>query len=98
MFHGLWVLAMVFAVCECAQRMTNAFGDINDTIVQLHWYLYPIEIQRLIVQFVMYAQKPVEIAFFGSIQCSRERFRKVSQFFSCSCCIYHDFQKFINTH
>lgn len=70
---------LVFIVCECAQRVTNAFGEINDVVGQFDWYLYPIEIQQLLIQLIKYAQKPITIAFFGSIQCSREQFRKVRQ-------------------
>lgn len=80
-FLGFWALACVFVICEFVQRLTNVFNDSSDAIGQLHWYLYPMEVQQLLVQIIMYAQKPVVVAFFGSIQCSREQFRKVSQFF-----------------
>lgn len=83
MFYGFWALSLQFATCECVQRFTNTFSDINDTLVQLTWYTYPVEVQRLLVPFIMYAQKPVGLTFFGSISCSREQFRKVELFFSC---------------
>lgn len=101
-FFGFWALVVVFGICEGVQRLTNAFGDINDTILQLHWYLYPMEIQRLIVPISMYAQKPVEIAFFGRIQCSRQQFRKVSQFenvlVNLLAIIYYSFQRYCMLH
>lgn len=75
----------MFATCECVQRFTDSFGDLNDEIGQLHWYLYPVKIQKLLIPITMNAQKPVVVAFFGSISCSREQFKKVSQFcFPCS--------------
>lgn len=76
-FYGFWAIALIFATCECIQRFTNAFDDINDAIERLDWYLYPIEIQRLLIPIMMYAQKPVVIEVFGSISCSRDQFRKV---------------------
>lgn len=79
MFLGFWALNLVFAACECVQRFTDAFGEINDVIDQLDWYLYPVEIQRLLIPIMMNAQKPVTINFFGSITCCREQFRKVCQ-------------------
>lgn len=79
--YGFGTLGLIFIVCECAQLLTNAFSDINATVSRFDWYLYPIEIQKLLVQITMYAQKPVVIAFFGSIECSREQFRKVNPIF-----------------
>lgn len=76
---GLCALALIFAVCECAQRFTNAFSDIADEFGQLHWYSYPVEVQQLLVPIIMYLQKPVGLVFFGSIACSREQFRKVNK-------------------
>lgn len=86
-FYGFWALNLVFAVCESVQRITNAFSDINDALDQLDWYLFPMEIQRLLITTTLYLQKPAEIAFFGSIQCSREQFTKVRQ--SLQMKIYH---------
>lgn len=34
-------LNLIFATCECVQRFTNAFSDINDAIDQSDWYVYP---------------------------------------------------------
>lgn len=80
-FYGFWALILIFATCEFAQRFTDAFNGINDVISQLHWHEYPPEIQQLLIFIIMYAQKPVGIAFFGSISCSRVQFRKVQQLF-----------------
>lgn len=79
--------SVIFVVCECVQRVTNSYSALTDTINQFDWYLYPIEIQHLLVPIIMYAQKPVEIAFFGSITCNREQFSKVSLFL-CYCAIF----------
>lgn len=77
LFYGFWALTLIFAVCECCQRYVNTFSDINDTFVQLRWYLYPIEIRRLLILMILNAQYPIDIAFFGSMTCCREQFRKV---------------------
>ena len=74
---GLLSMTMVFFACEIGQRATNAYSDIEDEIIQLDWYLYPIEIQRKLVPLLIYIQKPVQIEFFGSVSCSRMQFKKV---------------------
>lgn len=66
-----------FVFCELGQRTTNAFEDIDDIICQFDWYLFPIELKRMLPMFVNVAQQPVEIACFGSFKCSRETFKKV---------------------
>lgn len=59
------------------QQATNAFSDMNDALDKIDWYLYPIEIQRMLVPVMIYSQKPALLEFFGSIACSREQFKKV---------------------
>lgn len=78
LFYGIIALALIFVCCECVQRFTNAFDDIDDVLLQLHWYRYPVEIQRMLIPITIYLQKPVVIAFFGSIGASREQFQKVN--------------------
>lgn len=70
-------LQMLFVACEVGQRSSNEFNGIYDSICQLEWHLYPIEVQKMFVLIMMYTQEPLEIAFFGSSTCSRDQFKKV---------------------
>lgn len=76
-FCGFWALNLSYVVCEIGQRFSNAFTDLYDTICQLELYLYPTEVQQMFILIISYAQKPVDIAFFGSSACNRRQFRKV---------------------
>lgn len=82
MFFGIWIINLIFAVCELGQRISNAYGEIEDRIWQLDWYLLPIEIKRMLPTIILYAQRPSVIDFFGSMFCCREQFKKVSHMIS----------------
>lgn len=77
-FFGVLSTALTFATCEIGQRLQSTFTEIEDTVYQLQWYLYPIQIQRMLIPITIYTQQTVVIQFFGSIACSREQFKKVS--------------------
>lgn len=68
----------VFLACDFGQRMTNAFADINMMIGQFNWYLFPLEIKKMLPTIIMSAQEPVVLEVFGSIACSREAYHQVS--------------------
>lgn len=75
--NGLLGLAMVFIACELGERLNGAFEKIDVTIDKFDWYLFPIEIKRILPMIMANAQQPVSLECFGSIACNREVFRKV---------------------
>lgn len=74
---GICALAAVFIACELGQRMTDAFEEIEYTVDQFDWYLFPIEIQQMLLMTVANAQHPVSVECFASITCTREVFKNV---------------------
>lgn len=79
-FCGFWAVALVFIVCEFGQQFTNAFDKFNIALGQLHWYLLPVDIQRMLSIVIINAQQPIFISCFGNITCGRETFKKVKKF------------------
>lgn len=77
-FDGLIGLILVFIASELGQRMNDAFEEIGTDLDELDWYLFPIEIKRMLPRIIANAQQPVTLECFGSIACTREIFRKVS--------------------
>lgn len=63
-------LAMVFMCCELGQRTSEEFEKIKYTINQSNWYLFPIEVKRMLPMIIANAQDPVALECFGSIACS----------------------------
>lgn len=77
-FFSCYAVCVVMALCELGQRMTDAFEVINDEFNKFDWYLLPPQIQRLLPIIIIATQQEVQLECFGSIACTRETFRGVS--------------------
>lgn len=79
-FYGGWVFGLVFLSCEIGQRFTYAFDEITDLFGQLNWYLFPINVQRLLPTIMINVQEPIVIGCFGIINGSRDQLKKVKSY------------------
>lgn len=59
------------------QQFSNAIDEVDDTNVQLDWYLFPSKIQRVLPIIIQSTQKAVVIKCFGNVLCARIQFQKV---------------------
>lgn len=75
--NGGFAFTTVLIACELGHRMNCSFERILFTIEQFDWYLFPIEIQRMLPLIIAIAQQPVTLECFGSIECSRQVFKNV---------------------
>lgn len=66
-------LVLVFVACEFGQWFSNAY-----VIYQVDWYLLPIQVQRLLLISMIYAQSSADLQFFDSFSLSRDIFKRVS--------------------
>lgn len=78
-FFGFWSLALTFFTCEVGHQFTHALSKVNKEFGKLDWYLFPVQIQRLLPTVTNYIQQPVVIECFGVIDGSRDQFKKVTQ-------------------
>lgn len=78
MVYGAHVLAILFAECECGQRLNDALCKIDDLSGQLDWYTYPIEFQKMLPIITSNTQQPVVLKCFDCTSCSHEQFETVS--------------------
>lgn len=74
---GIIAFTLVFVSCELSQRLSNAFDRIDFTVHQFDWYLFPIEMKRMLPVVMVNVQRPISLACFGSIMCTRETFKDV---------------------
>lgn len=58
-------------------RMSMEFDDVDAIIGQFKWYLFPLEVQKLLPTLMISAQQEVGFEYFGSKMCNRETFQKV---------------------
>lgn len=75
--EAMYAFGVLIIACELGQRINLAFEECNDMIDQFEWYLFPVEIQRLLPLLWLVAQQPIEIVCFGSKACDRDTFKQV---------------------
>lgn len=73
----IWIFVIIFTLCEPGARMTSQFEAFNDELGQYHWYLLPIEIQRMYLIFASNTQHPVNIYSYGGFTCERKTLKNV---------------------
>lgn len=57
---GIIGFTLLFVACELSHRMTCAFDTVNVYIEQLNWYLFPIEVKRMLPMIIATAQEKRE--------------------------------------
>lgn len=72
-----YAFGTIFLLCELGERLTIAYDELECEIEQYEWYLFPIEIQRLLPLVVINAQQLVAMQCFGRISSNRDAFKKV---------------------
>lgn len=68
---------LMFFICEFGERLSHYFNTFDDAFGQCRWYLFPIEMQRMLVIATINTQQPVIIQSFGNIPCTRDSFKRV---------------------
>lgn len=81
---GAFIITLIY--CEFAERVTAGFDEICDMICDLQWYLFPKEIQKMMLTIIVNSQEPVTMQGFANCSCSREQFKKVG-FIKSFCCV-----------
>lgn len=73
-----WSFGAVFVCCELCKRAVDACADIGNDFSTLDWYLYPIGIQKILLQIETNIHKLPEFQCFGNIICEREAVKQAS--------------------
>lgn len=73
----LYQFGSVFIICEVGEQLKNRFIQIDHSFEQLKWYLFPVDVQKLLPLIIANIQQEATIACFGSLSCTRELFEKV---------------------
>lgn len=78
--YAVITLGSVFFLCEITQRSCDGFNRFDQVIQQTDWYMYPMQLKKLVPIVLIVVQKPVELQCFGGITCDRELFKRVSSY------------------
>ena len=71
---------LIFIACELSQRISDAFNQFDEIIIQYKWYLFSNELKQILPMIMINTQKPFTMECFGSISCCRDVFKRVRQF------------------
>lgn len=81
-----WALLIILFWCEFGKIVCEKFAVFDHELWQCKWYLFPIEMQRMLVIFMSNTQDQATLLGYGNIECTRDTFKRVICFFSFSSC------------
>lgn len=73
----VWTNILLYIYCELGERVSNGFVEVYGVFCQYQWYLFPINVQRMLPNLLIIAQQPVALQGPGKSLCTRETFKKV---------------------
>lgn len=68
----------VFFYCELGETVTQYFNIFHEHLCQSNWYKFPIDVQRMLIIFMLDTQQPAAITGYGNIECTRDSFKNVN--------------------
>lgn len=74
-----WAFGTIFLICEFGERFTTRCESIEEAFYHWYWYLFPMEIQKLLVLAIASAQHTFIIKGYGNIPCTRSTFKSVNR-------------------
>lgn len=79
MSKSTFSFGLVFLYCEMGQQIAVHFDKVDETILEMDWYLFPIKTQRMLPTILMVTQEPVQLQGFGNVPATRATFKGVIQ-------------------
>lgn len=61
--------------------INTQFDEFYEELCQCDWYALPIDIQQMLVTFMISTQRPAIIHGFANTECTRMTFKIVNRFF-----------------
>lgn len=78
LFFTAWSFGLMFFYCQLGEMMiTHQFELFDDKLCQCKWYLFRIEMQKMLVIFMTDTQQSIFIRGYGDIRCTRATFKQV---------------------
>ncbi|XP_055297011.1 putative odorant receptor 71a [Sitodiplosis mosellana] len=72
-----WSFVLVLLYCDFGERVCGEFDAVHNTIEECDWYLFPIEIQKMLLTIMM-ADQPVVLKGFANVVITRETSKKIA--------------------
>lgn len=75
-----WAFAQICLFCECGERLSDQYNDIDIKLFQSNWYTFPKDIQKLIPILLNGTKRPAVLRGIGNIILKRKAFKNVRHF------------------
>lgn len=72
-----WSFAMIALYCEFSHMMCKEFTLFSEEFHRCDWYLFPFQLQRMYLTFLLDTRQITIVRGFGNISCTRDTFKKV---------------------
>lgn len=72
-----WSFVVMLLFCFLGEMVTHQFNMFNETLNNTNWYLFPNELQRMLVIFMSITQQSTLIRGYGNNECTRDAFKQV---------------------
>lgn len=70
--------SIIYFQCEFGESVTNQFQLFSDELYcQCDWYMFPIEMKKMYLIFLSYAQQRAHLRGYGNTICIRNTFKEV---------------------
>lgn len=79
-YLAIWSFITIYFYCELGEQVNSAFERFDKVLYSCDWYLFPMELQRMLPTFIAYVQQPVIIRGYGNTLCTRFAFNNVDNF------------------
>lgn len=73
----VWALLSSFCYCELGERVSQQFNIFDDELRRCRWYLYPLEMQKMLLIILSSTQQPPAIQGYANTVCTRDAFKRV---------------------
>lgn len=67
----------MFALCMFGENLAGQFNALDDALSQCKWYLFPIDVKRMLITLMSNTQQTVALLGYGNIECTRDTFKNV---------------------
>lgn len=72
------LLPFLFLICYIGENVAKAFNTMNESMYNISWHLWPVELQQYLPAMLMIARQPVYFESIVSLNCSLESFKRVT--------------------
>lgn len=68
----------LFFFCMFGEMAKNQFNRFDEKLWQCDWYIFPMDVQKLLVTFMSCTQRPAILRGFAQTECTRNAFKTVN--------------------